>query len=171
MAAEVSLADFTLPALIQPELRGREVASVIQELCGLLHRQGRVPELLPFYHAILNREFLSGTALECGLAIPHARPARVERLSFALGRSPEPILWGPRGGASVTLVFLVAIPASDSGGYLSLVGAMARLGRSEALLEALRQGPDAEAMGAVLEQVRLRLSPTRSQAASASAES
>jgi mannitol/fructose-specific phosphotransferase system IIA component (Ntr-type) len=156
MSVDPSLADFTMPALIRPDLRGGEVPSVLHELCDLLHREGRVPELLPFYHAALNREFLSSSAMESGMAFPHARPAGLARLTFALGRSSRPLTWGPRGLVPVTLVFLLAVPPGDSGDYLRLLGALTRLGRSPAWLDQVRAAPDAESLHAILARVSLK---------------
>ena len=69
----MTLADFTSPGTIIPWLRGQDVATILQELSQALHQERRVPEMLPFYHAVLNREFLVNTNLEPGMAFPHAR--------------------------------------------------------------------------------------------------
>ena len=69
----MTLADFTTSELILPNLRGDDVATVIQELSRALQREKRVPDLLPFYHAALNREFLVSSDWEAGMAFPHAR--------------------------------------------------------------------------------------------------
>ena len=69
----MTLADFTSAGLIIPHLRGQDVATVIQELSQAMRRERRVPDLLPFYHAALNREFLVSTDMEAGMAFPHAR--------------------------------------------------------------------------------------------------
>jgi len=47
----MTLADFTSPGMIIPHLRGQDATSVIQELSQSMQREGRVPDLLPFYHA------------------------------------------------------------------------------------------------------------------------
>ncbi len=92
----MTLADFTSPGLIIPSLRGKDVASVIQELGQALQRKGRIPDLLPFYHAALNREYLLSTEMEAGMAFPHARAPGLNGLAFALGRSAEPLGWGAK---------------------------------------------------------------------------
>jgi len=123
----MSLADFTSADLMVPQLRGRDAATVIRELCSVLQRAARVPDLLPFYHAALNREFLLSTAMDYGLAFPHARVIGLSRLSFALGRSAEPLLWVPKDRPPVRLVFLCAVPATEATTYLLLTSSMARL--------------------------------------------
>src|ERR1035437_6752884 len=52
-ATTVSLADYTRPELIVPQLRERDTAGIIGELGRVLQRHGCVPDILPFYQAAL----------------------------------------------------------------------------------------------------------------------
>jgi len=156
VAAPVSLADYTRPALIAPRLRERDAAGIISELSQVLQRQGCVPDVLPFYQAALNQELLANSAIECGLAFPHARLSGTKRLQFAFGRAPEPIVWGARSSWPVQLVFLIAVPATDAAGYLHLLASLARLGQQPEVLAQLREAETAEAILSVLRQIRMR---------------
>src|ERR1051325_2779072 len=95
-----SLADHTRPALIIPQLRERDAAGVVKELSQKLHEQKCVPDVLAFYHAALNHEFLVNSATDSGLAFPHARLKGVTESRFAFGRAAEPFLWGNRPSTS-----------------------------------------------------------------------
>src|SRR4030095_10757959 len=90
----LTLADFTGPGMIIPHLRAQDTTGVLQELSQAMQREGRVPDLMPFYHAVLHREFLASTDTEAGMALPHARLPTVPKLAFAFGRSDQPLLWG-----------------------------------------------------------------------------
>jgi mannitol/fructose-specific phosphotransferase system IIA component (Ntr-type) len=151
-----SLADYTRPALVVPQLRERDTAGIISELSQALQREGCVPDVLPFYHAALNQEFLANSAVECGIAFPHARLSGVKQLRFAFGRAPVPVIWGAKGSWPVQLVFLLAVPATDAAGYLHLLASLARLGQQTEWLARLRAAEDAAAVLAVLEKIRLR---------------
>jgi PTS system nitrogen regulatory IIA component len=151
-----SLADYTGPNLVVPELRERDTAGVVKELSGVLHQQGRVPDLLAFYHAALNHEFLVNSATECGIAVPHARLHGVNQSSFAFGRAPQPFPWGTRPSSSVQYVFLLAIPATDAAGFLQLLSALARLSQNPALLEQLRSCSSAEEILRTFQGVQVR---------------
>ena len=155
----MTLADFTSPGLILPHLRGQDAASVIQELAQALQRERRVPDLLPFYHAALNREFLVSTEMEAGMAFPHARLPGLKELSFAFGRSDEPLAWGTRGARTVRLVFLIAVPATEATQHLLLISGLARLAKESRLVEKLHAAQDTFQMLDVLRQVELRTSP------------
>jgi mannitol/fructose-specific phosphotransferase system IIA component (Ntr-type) len=158
----VTLADFTSRDLIVPQLRGRDEAAVLQELSQALQREGRVPDFLPFYHAALNREFLVSSDWEAGMAFPHARLPGLKELSFALGRCDPQLNWGAKVGHSVRLIFLIAVPATESAQYLSLVSGLARLAKDGQLVEKLRTAEDAMQMFEVLQHMELRASPMRS---------
>lgn len=156
LAVPMTLADYTQPGLIVPHLRERDTAGVVSELSQALQREGYVPDLLQFYHAALNQELLANSALECGLAFPHARLSAVRRLQFAFGRTPEPVSWGAKGSYPVQLIFLLAVPATDAASYLHLLASLAKLGQQTALLAELRVADSAEAILAALQQIRLR---------------
>lgn len=154
----MTLADFTNPSLMIPHLRGQDAASVIQELSRILQREKRIPDLLPFYHAALNREYMVSTDMEAGMAFPHARLPGLKELSFALGRSDEPLAWGSKTPRSVRLVFLMAVPATDATQYLPLISGLARLGRDSRLVNRLQAATDSSQMLVALQQVELRTS-------------
>jgi mannitol/fructose-specific phosphotransferase system IIA component (Ntr-type) len=156
VAAPVSLADYTGPALIALRLRERDTAGIISELSQVLQREGAVPDVLPFYQAALNQELLANSALENGLAFPHARLSGAKQLQFAFGRTPEPIVWGARSSWPVQLVFLLAVPATDAAGYLHLLASLARLGQQPDLLAQLRTAENAEAVLGALQRIKLR---------------
>lgn len=151
-----SAADFTSESLIVPQVIGHDSAGVIQELSRLLQQEARVPDLLLFYHAALNREFLVSTAMDYGMAFPHARLQGLKRLSFAFGRSASPIAWGSQTTASVRLVVLTAVPATDATTYLSLISALARLAKDPHGLEKLYAANNAASIFAVLRQITPR---------------
>ena len=132
-----SLAAFTSPGLIAADLRGRDLPSVIYELSGALQSEARIPELLPFYHAALSREYLCSTALSHEIAFPHAQISGLPRLTFAFGKSPEPLPWGSRTSSSVRFVFLIAAPSGNSVNYLSLIGGLAQFAKRSDLLQRL----------------------------------
>ena len=152
----LTLADFTSPGLIVPYLRGQDAVVIIYELSQALQREKRVPDLLPFYHAALNGEFLVSSDLEAGMAFPHGRLPGLKELSFALGRSEEPLRWSVRPDRSVRLVSLLAVPATDATRYLLLISGLARLAKEERLVEKLHAAQDTFQIMEVLKQVELR---------------
>jgi mannitol/fructose-specific phosphotransferase system IIA component (Ntr-type) len=156
VAAPVSLADYTRPALIVPRLREADTAGIISELSHAFQREGCMPDVLPFYQAALNQELLANSALDCGLAFPHARLSAIKHLQFAFGRTSEAIVWGAKSSWRVQLIFLIAVPATDAAGYLQLLASLARLGQQPEVLAQLRATENPEAILAVLGDIKIR---------------
>jgi len=149
-----TIAPYTSTGLIVPQLRGRSPAAAIGELCSCLGRENRVPDLLPFYNAVMGLEQVSSTATPPGWAMPHARVKGLTRLALAVGRTAEPLDWFGHGG--IGLVFLFAVPETDGITYRAVLSGLARLSRTPAMLENLLQAPDSHAMFEVLRQIRMR---------------
>jgi mannitol/fructose-specific phosphotransferase system IIA component (Ntr-type) len=156
VVAPVSLGGYTRGELIVALLRQRDTAGIISELCQTLQQQGCLPDVLPFYHAALNQELMANSALECGIAFPHARLGGIRQLQFAFGRTPQPVIWGAKGSWPVQFVFLLAVPATDAASYLHLLASLARLGQQPGRLAELRAAESPEAILAVLEEIKLR---------------
>jgi mannitol/fructose-specific phosphotransferase system IIA component (Ntr-type) len=152
----LTLADFTGPGLIVPCLRGQDAAAVIQELSAALQREGRVTDLLQFYHSALNREYLCGTVAEPGWAMPHALVKGLGKPWFALGRPATPMYWMKSDRHPVSLVFLFAVPETDARAYMNLIYGLARLSKSPHLVEQLLKASDTFEIFNVLKEVKLR---------------
>ena len=146
-----TVAYYTAPSLMVPLLSSRDGATIMAELCSTLQSQGRITDLLPFYQTVISHESLSSTAMSPGWAMPHARIAGIPRLSFALGRTAEPVVWF--GGERVNVVFLFAVPESEAAAYLSLISGLARLSQDSLRLARLGDAPDSRAMFEVLQQI------------------
>jgi len=150
-----SIAEYTRPELMIPRLRETDQAGIIKELSHQLHDHGDIGDLLAFYHAAVNHEFLCNSALRTGVAIPHARSPQVSRLTLAVGRTNHPVIWGAKGSWGVTLVFLIAVPATDAMDHLSLLSGIAGLVRQSDLLARLGGTTDAREMFELLTQINL----------------
>jgi mannitol/fructose-specific phosphotransferase system IIA component (Ntr-type) len=156
VAPTLSVADFTSPELMVPELRGRDAPTVIRELCAVLHNAGRVPDPLGFCQAVFNREFLLSTANADGTAFPHARVSGLSRMSLAVGRSPEPFRWGSQAPGPVRVVLLCAVPATEATAYLLLMSGLVRWLRQEGSVATLVNAGGTAGIVKVLSRIPLR---------------
>lgn len=156
MSTLLTLAAFTRPGLIVPTLRGQDQAGVLMELTRRLHQAGAVSDLMQFYHAAFNREFLESTSLGGDLALPHVRLPELPRLVFALGRSPEPIPWTGTPRQAVRWVMLAAVPASNLADYLALLATVARVAQEPVFQSRLTTAADAAEIFALLQSVPLK---------------
>jgi mannitol/fructose-specific phosphotransferase system IIA component (Ntr-type) len=78
------------------------------------------------------------------------------QLSFALGRTAEPLTWFGTSSKPVRIVFLSAVPESGAEEYLNLVSGFAKLSRDRFYAEQLLDAPDAQALFEILNQIPLR---------------
>jgi mannitol/fructose-specific phosphotransferase system IIA component (Ntr-type) len=154
----LTLADYTKPELIIPQLTTRATNSVMEELTEALHCQdGSVPHphLFSSSLAALNLELLTSTVLNLGAAFPEVRVAALSRPRFALGRSSEPLPWLAPAFQPVDLVFLTLEPLQANVEVGRLVGTLQDLGRNRLRLDDLRRAATAEEMLVVLAQIPL----------------
>ena len=95
------------------------VAKLVATVPGL--RQDEVLD------ALREREKLGSTALDGGLAIPHARMAGLERAVGVLARSAAGVEWGAPDAVPSHLIVFLLTPAEQTGGHLKLLAAASRV--------------------------------------------
>lgn len=111
----MNLSNLTSKNLITLDLEAKTKVEVIEKLVEKLDQQGVLESKEAFLKAVLDREKLSPTGLEEGLAIPHGKSTAVKKATFAIARLKTPIEdWESIDEDNeVTLVFLLAIPKSE----------------------------------------------------------
>ncbi|ALA68880.1 PTS 2-O-a-mannosyl-D-glycerate transporter subunit IIABC [Geobacillus stearothermophilus 10] len=131
----MELKQLTSVRLIDVGLSLSTKEEVIRHLVDKLDREGKLYSADSFYQAVMEREALSPTGLEAGLAIPHGKSKSVKEAAFAVAKLARPIRdWESINPANqVELVFLLAIPEEEAGStHLDLLAELAkRLSRAE----------------------------------------
>ena len=102
------------------------------------------------------REALGSTGFGRGVAIPHCRSASVNRPTMALLKLEQPVDFKAADAIPVSLVFGLVSPENAGATHLHALAAISRMVRDEAMLAALTDVPDAEALFAVLTNQFLR---------------
>jgi len=85
----MTLADFTEPNLLVPELLNERQESAIAELSHRLKNAGRIKNAREFTSAVLKHESLVSTVFD-GVAFSLARGHTATELSFAIGLAGIP---------------------------------------------------------------------------------
>ena len=145
----MALTDLVVPQAVVPSLRVNNKKQALQELaaraatiCGRSERE--VQEVL------MQRERLGSTGIGSGIAIPHGKLARLERLFGVFARLERPIDFEALDGQPVDLVFLLLAPEAAGADHLKALARIARLLRDTTIAQKLRESRDAEALYAVL---------------------
>ena len=102
------------------------------------------------------REALGSTGFGRGVAIPHCRSNAVKRPTMALLKLEQPVDFKAADAIPVSLVFGLVSPDNAGATHLHALAAISRMVRDEAMLTALSEAPDAEALFAVLTNQFLR---------------
>lgn len=76
--------------------------------------------------ALLDREAVGSTAIDTGIAVPHAKLATAKEIQVCFGRSQAGIQWGAPDHQLVHLVFLLVAPMSATGTYLENLATLCR---------------------------------------------
>ena len=96
------------------------------------------------------REALGSTGFGRGIAIPHCRSADVRRPTLALLKLETPCNFESADAEPVTLVFGLVSPENAGATHLHALAAISRVLRDEAMLQALHDADDADALFALL---------------------
>jgi PTS system nitrogen regulatory IIA component len=141
--------DLVAPNAIIPALKVngkkqalQEISAKAAELTGLSERA--ILEIL------MQREKLGSTAIGNGVAIPHGKLAKLNRVFGLFARLERPVDFEALDGQAVDLIFLILAPEGAGADHLKALARVARLLRDPDVARKLRDSRDAEALYAVL---------------------
>jgi len=120
------IARFSSQELMIPALRATERDNVIAELAGKLVKEGFVDNGAKLLDEALKREAIIPTAVDNGLAFPHARGVEGGGLTLALGISRKGIKFDPADRALSHIIFFIVIPTAASVFYSRLLAGLAQ---------------------------------------------
>jgi len=143
------LADLVAPNAILPGLRVNGKKQALQELAAKAAALTGQNER-SIFEILLQREKLGSTAVGNGIAIPHGKMAKLNRLFGLFARLDRPIDFEALDGQLVDLVFLLLAPEAAGADHLKALARVARLLRDPEMARKLRDCRDAEAIYAVL---------------------
>ncbi|MFN8831530.1 MAG: PTS IIA-like nitrogen regulatory protein PtsN [Labrys sp. (in: a-proteobacteria)] len=145
----MSLSDLLSPDAIIPALKANSKKQALQEiaektaaLTGLTARD--------VFDVLLQRERLGSTGVGGGIAIPHGKIARFDRLFALFARLEKPIDFDAADGQPVDLLFVLLAPETAGADHLKALARVARLMRDPVTIHKLRSTRDASALHTVL---------------------
>ena len=89
-------------------LKGRTKEEVVDETVELLDKRGKLKDREIYKKEVLEREKISSTGLEEGIAIPHAKSSAVKETAIVFGRSSAGIDYDSLDGEPSKLFFMIA---------------------------------------------------------------
>ena len=132
-----------------PTLRVNGKKQALQELSERAAMASGLPAR-EIFDAILQRERLGPTGVGDGIAIPHGKLARCERICGVFARLERPIDFEALDGLPVDLIFLLIAPETAGADHLKALAAIARALRTPGVAAQLRGARDAATIYSLL---------------------
>lgn len=110
---------------IQLNTAPSDKAAAIDLLADLQDKAGNISDKALYKKGIWEREELDSTAVENGVAIPHAKSPAVKRAGLAAMTVPGGVDYGAENGEPSTLFFMIAAPESGSDVHLDILAHLA----------------------------------------------
>lgn len=148
---KLPLEDLLPDQALIPTLRAKTPVGVIEELAARAYTNGWLMDKPWFVGAVVERESLSSTAMEGGVAFLHTRAkdkGKIGRPFVIVGRSWEGIEFGAPDGAKTYLFFLLGLKYDRL--HLPILGRLARALRNPATIAKLRSMSSPDQLRALL---------------------
>jgi mannitol/fructose-specific phosphotransferase system IIA component (Ntr-type) len=126
MKKSVNPLDYFLRRAVISDIDSKDRDSAIQFLSLSLSEEEGMPNAEEIYDTIIKREREMGTALESGVAIPHAHISGISSPSIVFARSIKGINWNSPDGKPTHFIFLIVVPEKDSAIHLKICQAIAK---------------------------------------------
>ena len=152
------LTDLVAPNAIIPALKVNSKKQVLQELAAKAAELSGQSERT-ILEILQQREKLGSTGVGNGIAIPHGKLPKLNKLFGLFARLERAVDFEALDGQPIDLVFLLLAPEAAGADHLKALAKVARLLRDPQIAKKLRDSRDADAVYAVL-----MMTPTSSAA-------
>jgi PTS system nitrogen regulatory IIA component len=145
----MDLSDLVTPEAIIPSLKANSKKQVLQAIAEKAAAMTGVEEK-DIFDTLVKREKLGSTGVGGGIAIPHGKLAKLDRIFGLFARLPKPIDFEALDETPVDLIFLLLAPETAGADHLKALARIARLFREPGVVQKLRASSDDAALYAVL---------------------
>src|SRR5262249_53048378 len=137
----MKLLDFVSREAILVDLQATEKEAAIREVVYSLRDAGSLTDgdVESVIRAILNREELGSTGIGQGVAVPHTRHPKVDRLVGTVALSRKGVDFAALDGEPVDILFLLVSPPNQPGDHLRALEKISSQLKNERFVSFLRQ--------------------------------
>ena len=147
----MQISDLLTPETILPDLKATSKKQALQEMASYAASQLNIEDRA-ILDVLLERERLGSTGVGEGVAIPHGKLIRLNKLYLLFARLAKPIPFDSADGRPVDLMFLLLTPENAGGDHLTALAKVSRFLHNEKMCSLLRGSESAEAIySAILE--------------------
>lgn len=150
----MKLSDFVVRDAIVVDLKATGKEEAIREIVLSLVSAGSLAEADAegVIRAIMNREELGSTGIGQGVAVPHTRHPKVEKLVGTVALSPGGIEFAALDNEPVDILFLLVSPPNQPGDHLRALENISRHLKNERFVNFLRQAKTRAAVEDLLDE-------------------
>lgn len=150
----MKLSDFVVKEAILVDLQATSKEPAIREIVQSLAGTGRLAEADTdsVAKAILNREELGSTGIGQGVAVPHTRHPKADRLIGTVAISRKGVDFAALDGDPVDIFFLLVSPPNQPGDHLRALENISRHLKDEKFVSFLRQAKTREDVIEILDE-------------------
>jgi PTS system nitrogen regulatory IIA component len=140
---KLKVLDFLDPSAVIVDLAATTKKGVLEELVGLLAKDGKIKDAKATIDILLEREKLGSTGIGQGIAIPHAKTEQSKEVVAAFGLSRRGVQFDSLDGEPVYIFFLLVAPPDAAGLHLKALARISRLLKDKFFRQSLRDVKDA----------------------------
>ena len=141
--------DLLVPGGVIADLKATSKKQALQDLARRAADVSGLHERVVF-DVLMERERLGTTGVGNGIAIPHGKLPKLERLYGLFARLEQPIDFNAIDERPVDLIFVLLAPESAGADHLKALASISRLLRDKTVCDKLRGTDSAEALWAIL---------------------
>lgn len=145
----MKISEFLQATAVIPELQGRDARAILTELSAPIAIAEGVPVEDLLEH-LLAREADGATAVGEGVALPHARHPKLDRVTASFGRSRKGVFFDASDRKPVRFFFAVFTPATLPGVHLKALARASNVLRSSAVRDAILAAVDGDEIYRIL---------------------
>ena len=139
---DIRLSSLLKEKYIELDLKEKDKKKILAELVDFIAGVGKIKDKKEIFSTLVKREKLGSTGIGSGVAIPHARSAKVKDFILAFARKAGGIDFGALDGEKTFLFFMLISPEANVGGHLKILAEVSRLVKDKFIVDRLRSAQD-----------------------------
>lgn len=136
---KLKILDFLSVSAVVTELAATTKKGVLEELVGILAKEGKIKDASLTVEVLMEREKLGSTGIGQGIAIPHAKTDQVGDVIAAFGLSRRGVQFDALDGDPVNIFFLLVAPPDAAALHLKALARISRLLKDKFFRQSLRE--------------------------------
>lgn len=135
------------------ELEAADKEGVLREMAGVVHAHHPLIDEETMIRILKERELLGSTGVGNGIAIPHGKVPKLDKLLLCLGRSTAGISFDAVDNRPVHLFMMILSPPAMAGTYLQSLARTSKILKNPDLRNQILTAVDAKTIAQIFNRV------------------